>query len=121
MNIGYAKPYGYGTVRIDISNAERIDTEKAYSCEAFNAEPYTGLDVKKEIECYKNHVKKTFGIKLTEQSNIKGLLKIKDSGTRIGDADMTYMDLKEFQGTKDNFVLPRYGKLILKRKDRKEE
>ena len=123
MNVGYAKPYGYGTVNVSLGKVRTIDPEKAYSLDSFCMEPYRdeGEEIKPDefIRRYREYLEKKAGRKIRR---INDFFYMKDSEIRPTEADMAYMELKEHSegNVRNRETLPVPGKLIHKAKRSKE-
>ena len=120
MNIGYAKPYGYGAVKVDRLKVKTIDLEKAYSSDAFTMEPFrdkdTEVNVDAFIEEYQKYLKEKAGDNYKKIGSIRDFFYLKDSANRPAEKDMEYMNLKEHgkNEVRSAATLPTPGKLINK-------
>ena len=123
MNIGKAKAWGYGRVKLELKRAVKVDAVKSYSLDTFNALPVTeNLDVEGLIGDYKDFMNKKLSSKpLMERKEIKDFFTMKDS-TRIPDNSATrYMTLgNKREGIEDEYikreVLPDIKTVVNKKK-----
>lgn len=105
MNIGKGKPYGYGRIKLDIQDVEKLDTEQAYSTTALILHPMKEImpEVDGMIDAYKVELSAMLGLKdsadLDKLPAIAGLMKMKN-GTKLPDPKkIRYMNInkKEYQ------------------------
>ena len=106
MNIGMAKAWGYGAVKVQIISAKCVDVDKAYDTTqlSLGVLQTESLNIDEYIEYYKKHFEETNHIKLDAQESVKDFLLMKDSN-RIPDyKNIRYMSLekdkKEYQSRK---------------------
>lgn len=106
MNIGMAKAWGYGAVKVQIISAKCVDVDKAYDTTqlSLGVLQTESLNIDEYIEYYKKHFEETNHIKLDAQESVKDFLLMKDS-SRIPDyKNIRYMSLekdkKEYQSRK---------------------
>lgn len=124
QNIGKAKAYGYGRVKISVDKLELFDLEKAYNPSSFIGEACDFLrpvclveQEKKEafIQCFKEEMKKWLGRDVEETCSVKSFLLMKDA-RKIPDAKGTrYMsiDKREFQNrVREKYPLPSIEEVI---------
>lgn len=103
MNIGKGKAYGYGNIKLKITDLKKIDAKEAYSLsEGISLNPFVPVDAGEMIACYKEQMnqflkaqngKKT----IDEMPHIKEFFRMKDS-TCIPDKDqIRYMSIDDYQ------------------------
>lgn len=122
QNIGKAKAYGYGRVKILVDTLEIFDLEKAYDPERLSVQisdflhpVYSGQKKEEYIQCFKEEMRNWLGRDVEETRSVRSFLLMKDS-RKIPKADKTqYMsiDKKEFQDrVRENYPLPTIEKVI---------
>lgn len=80
MNVGRAKPYGYGNISLELISAKRLDMQQAYSLECLNLNPFEDINVEDAIQAYKSHINAFLkGKKIDSLASIKQFFKMKDS------------------------------------------
>lgn len=108
QNIGKAKPYGYGRVKIKIKDLEIFSPEKAYNIEQFSLNPYEKRDKEHYIQKFKEEMKQVLKFlelgnsELEEVPNIQEFFWMKDGGKILSKEKTRYMsiDKKEYQSRK---------------------
>jgi len=128
QNIGKAKAYGYGRVKISIDNVEIFKTEEAYDLDKFSLRPFYSIEQREKedyIDCFKAEIRKWLGKEPEEHESIRSFLLMKDS-TRIPDKSKTkYMsierknndgeEVREYQNrVREKYPLPKIDKVIKK-------
>lgn len=113
MNIGKAKAYGYGNIKLSVKEARCINKQKAYQTECLTLNPLEKIEIKPLIDEYKAEIQKFLGSKeLMEWPNIRDFFNMKDV-TKIPDEDtIKYMSItdKDYQNRKK--ALPKVGNVI---------
>lgn len=120
QNIGKAKAYGYGRVKITIDGVEIFKVEEAYDFEQFSLRPFCLIGQEEKegyVNCFKAEMQKWLGRKPEESESIRSFLLMKDSRL-IPDAENTrYMsiDKREYQErVKAKYPLPKIDKVVKK-------
>ncbi len=119
MNIGQAKPYGYGAVKVTIDHVNRMNPEKAYDLMSFTTDIWDvdNVDVDASILEFTSYMEKKLNLgpkRYADQPNIRIFLEMKDPD-RMPDPDkIRYMriDAKEYQNRK---ALPEAEKVMKKK------
>lgn len=110
MNLGKAKAYGYGAVKINIISAKNMDIEKAYSLTEFYLNPYKDIEIDEMINTYKNSINKTLKEqKIDDFLSVKTLLAMKDAEKILDISKTKYMSLDEY---KQKNILPKVTDLV---------
>lgn len=116
MNIGKAKAYGYGNIKLSVKEARCINKQKAYQTECLTLNPLEKIKIKPLIDEYKAEIQKFLGSKdLMEWPNIRDFFNMKDV-TKIPDKNtIKYMSIteKDYQNRKK--ALPKVGNVIKKK------
>ena len=120
MNLGKAKAYGYGAMRLASISARRIDYGKAYGISGLSAiaangtdaggtaavtslfeDPYRDLSVDELVNAYRHYVRKYNGNRDIEQLQlVRDFFAMKDSRLIPGPEATKYMPLEEYQKKK---------------------
>jgi len=113
QNIGLAKPYGFGRVKVeDIElKIENLDTK--YN--SFSFDYFETQDVNKFIDIYKKNFASSYlsGGSLEEQKPVKELMKIKSKLVEESEANnYNYMKLNEFKDKRVLLEILDYERLI---------
>ena len=94
MNIGKAKPYGYGHISLELGRVKRFDMQTAYSLEGLNLDPFKDIDVEDAIRAYKDHINQFLnGKKIDDLTSIKEFFAMKDSTNLPGANKIKYMNI----------------------------
>lgn len=94
QNIGMAKPYGYGRVKIENLSIYAYCLEQLYSSFSLDTTSKEELNINELIQFYKDYVKQNYQINIDEQQNVKELIYMK---THIIEKEKVhYMTLKSF-------------------------
>ena len=104
-NIGKAKAYGYGRIKIDIDTFRLFDLEKLYGSDVLNFNPYDDYTVDKAdefIQIYKDKVSDILKKNIMEVRPIAEFLLMKDAGSFVPEADIRYMDLAQDYRDREN-------------------
>ena len=104
-NIGKAKAYGYGRVKIDIDNLRLFDLEKLYGFDVLDFNPYDDYSMDKVdefIQIYKDKVSKILKSDIMEVRSIAEFLLMKDAGSFVPEGDIRYMDLAHDYRDREN-------------------
>ena len=100
MNIGKAKPYGYGSISLKLTSVKKLDKQKAYSTERLELDPFTDINVEEMIRVYKERMNQFLDkYKIDELPNIKDFFDMKDYTKIPDESKIIYMsiDNKEYQ------------------------
>ena len=100
MNIGKAKPYGYGNIKLDVTEIKEVNMKKAYDLNQLTLDPFEPVDGDALITIYKNKMKEFLGGKKVEEQNcIKEFFAIKDTERMPDESQIRYMEInkKEYQ------------------------
>ena len=100
MNIGKAKPYGYGSISLKLTSVKKLDKQKAYSTERLELDPFTDINVEEMIRIYKERMNQFLDkYKIDELPNIKDFFDMKDYTKIPDESKIIYMsiDNKEYQ------------------------
>ena len=104
MNIGKAKPFGYGNITMKIISVKKLDKDKAYTSENFEFNPFIDVNVEETIQIYKNYIKQEHlgGKEIDQLPSIQQFLLMKNPQAMPDEAAIRYMsiDRKEFQNRK---------------------
>lgn len=101
QNIGKAKPYGYGRIKISIDQLRLYDFAKLYRSDSLDFSPWTefnqpGIDaeLKKWIDCYKNEAAKILNMKnIMDVESIQQFGFMKNSKLMPEEESIRYMEL----------------------------
>lgn len=94
MNIGKAKPYGYGSISVKITSVKKLDKQKAYSLERLELDPLTDIDVAEMIRVYKERMNQFLGKdKIDELPGIKDFFDMKDHSKVPDNSTIKYMSI----------------------------
>lgn len=111
MNIGMAKAYGYGSVKLQLNAVRKVNSGKAYNFDTLALDPFETVDmdtVQEWIDCYKNgmSMSRLNGKSIDAQLHIREFFAMKDGKQIPESRKTTYMSLEEFQDQRrDNAVL----------------
>lgn len=102
MNIGKAKPYGYGSISVKLTSVKKLDKQKAYSLECLNLDPFTDINVEEMIQVYKEHMNQFLGNEIDEYPRIKEFFDMKNHNKMPDGSAIKYMsiDNKDYQNRK---------------------
>ena len=93
MNVGKGKPYGYGMISLQITEAKVVDKKKAYKLDSLNLQPFESIDVENMICCYKEKMKTYLnGKEIDSLPHIKEFFMIKDNVLKNG--KIKYMSIQ---------------------------
>lgn len=105
QNIGKAKPYGYGRIKMKIDSLKLYDYDtQMYCLDAFFLKPFKLVDsnrVDKYIMDYKNYIKEKSQINIEEQASVKEFLMMKNTEQMPNPDKIRYMNLKEYQSRQE--------------------
>lgn len=110
MNVGKAKAYGYGAVKLNLLSVKEFKLSKAYDLSAgLNMFPYEDLEADKMIEKYKREMNKQMGPETIESHpSVVALFMLKDQtkilNRKILNKDTAYMSLKDFERQKKDHI-----------------
>lgn len=98
MNVGKAKSFGYGRIKLNILEAKKVDRKKAYMANSLELEPFEPIEIEKAIKDYKDTINQFTGsVPIDEMPQIKEFFVMKDS-TKIPSENKTrYMNLDEYK------------------------
>lgn len=118
MNLGKAKAFGFGNVKMKLLEVKKLDVRKAYlSGDVLELNPFQPLNADKLIENYKQQMAEQLKLKKLEDSRwISSFFAMKDSGRIPDPKDIRYMsiDKREYQNRKG--ALPTIEEVIKKTK-----
>lgn len=104
MNIGKAKPFGYGNITMKITSVKKLDKDKAYASESFELDPFVDVNVEETIQIYKDYIKQEHlgGKEIDQLPSIQNFLLMKNPEIMPDEAAIRYMsiDRKEYQNRK---------------------
>lgn len=110
MNLGKAKAYGCGAVKINIISAKNVDIEKAYSFTEFHLNPYKDIEVDEMIDIYKTSMNKELKEqKIDNLLSIKSFFDMKNAEKILDESKTVYMSLDDY---KQKNALPKVKDLI---------
>lgn len=115
QNIGKAKPYGYGRVKVTVDKVAIFQLDQAYDLEQFLFKPWKTVNKDPYVQSFKNVIQKWKGREIETIPSIREFLLMKDS-TKIPVSENTrYMsiDTKEYQKRKTT-MLPKIDEIIKK-------
>ncbi len=104
QNVGLAKPYGFGRIKVENIDLYVEDIDKKYG--SFSFDYMIKKDIDKFIEIFKNYFskEKLNGRSIDEEKSIKELMFIKKKIIDVSQSnDFRYMELNEFRSKK---ILP---------------
>ena len=104
MNIGKGKPYGMGSIKVEVSKVRIFDANKAYSLDEFCLSPYIEAETSEYIDLYKNHLKSVMGINWELNPTISAFFLMKDSTRVPANKNTKYMSLSDFKAQKKGRV-----------------
>lgn len=114
MNVGKAKAFGYGCISLEITEAKRLDLEKAYAQEnMLDLNPFQPICVEEAIEDYKAGINRFLGSRtIDELPQIKDFFMMKDSTLIPNNKEIRYMsiDAREYQSREA--VLPSVSSVV---------
>lgn len=117
MNIGKAKPFGYGNITMKIISVKKLDKDKAYASENFELDPFMDVNVEETIQIYKDYIKQEYleGKEIDQLPSIRNFFLMKNSQVMPDEAAIRYMsiDRKEYQNRKN--PLPSIKETICKK------
>lgn len=95
MNVGKAKPYGYGQIQVDILEAREMERNLAYKSDVLSLDPFRPVEVENSIRFYKDTVNAFLGTRsIDEMPHIKEFFAMKDAAMIPDNAETRYMKLK---------------------------
>ena len=99
MNIGMAKPLGYGQIAVAIRQVRRVDEEKAYDLDELCLSPWDNdVDVDGLIDEYKVWIGKKLGVKdVMNTPTFKAFFAMKDDANKPKSDKTRYMALEEYR------------------------
>lgn len=127
MNIGKAKPYGYGRIAVSLESVKKLDKQKAYSLEQLELNPYEELDendIASLIQAYKAHInqylEKHKMKKIEELAFIRDFFSMKNNERKPDAEKIRYMsiDRSEYQSRKK--ALPSVTEILPPVKEKSE-
>lgn len=130
MNIGKAKPYGYGRIAVNLESVKKLDKQKAYSLEQLELNPYEELDendIASLIQAYKDHInqylEKHKMKKIEELAFIRDFFSMKNNEQKPDAGKIRYMsiDRDEYQSRKKaKKALPSVTEMLPPAKEKSE-
>src|SRR5699024_379901 len=116
-NIGKAKAYGFGRIKITINKLELFDLEDAYNLDEFSFKPVKEEIGESYIQDFKEEMKRWLKKEIEEMPNIQDFFSMKDSSKIPGNDQTRYMsiDNDEYQErVNNNIPLPTIKEVIEK-------
>lgn len=100
LNIGKAKPYGFGRIKINNMKLELLDLRKMYSLDSVDFKPYQFYNLDKideYIENYKKYINAAIekDKDIEEMISLKEFFLMKDAGKIPALADTKYLDIND--------------------------
>lgn len=117
QNIGKAKAYGFGRIKITIDKLELFDLEDAYNLDEFSFKPVKEEIGESYIQDFKEEMKRWLKKEIEEMPNIQDFFSMKDSSKIPGNDQTRYMsiDNDEYQErVNNNIPLPTIKEVIEK-------
>lgn len=114
MNLGKAKSYGYGAVKLNILSIRKFHLGQAYDLSTkLNLCPYEDLDIEQMIEKYKSTINtRLVSGNIEKYPSVIALFTMKDQTKILNNNKTSYMNLKEFGNQKNTCAaLPHLAKL----------
>lgn len=94
MNIGKAKSYGYGAIKLTLGKIRILNWENAYSLDALSMAPWDDdVDVDKYVEDFKRALYSDTDGRYREPPHIKDFFAMKDSSRMPNPADIRFMSI----------------------------
>ncbi len=99
MNIGKAKAFGYGSIRLELTDARIYDQARACDLNTLQLDPWQPVDTDELIGEYRQMLKSQLGKDPEGHAPIRTLLDMKDPGKMPDPEKIRFMDLnrKEYQ------------------------
>lgn len=104
MNVGKAKAYGYGNIKVKLQSAKKVDMKKAYATSEFCFDPFEDINISECIGYYKACMKDYLdGKELETLPSIKEFFDMKNSKIMPDPKKIRYMDInnREYQNRKE--------------------
>jgi len=127
MNIGKAKPYGYGKISVNVESVKRLDKHKAYSLEQLELNPYKELDtstIDALIQAYKDHInqylEKHKMKKIEELGFIQDFFSIKNDTVKPAPNKIRYMNIDKGDYKNRKTPLPTIKEIISSAEEEQE-
>lgn len=115
MNVGKAKPYGYGNISLDLTSAKRLDMQQAYSLEGLNLDPFIDINVEEAIRAYRKHINGFLeGSSIDELSSIREFFAMKNFADIPSEDKIKYMSIDEGDYQNRRRPLQSVGEVIKK-------
>ena len=109
QNIGMAKAYGFGKIKVSIDSAVFVNMEKAFACDVDEFfDIYEPIDIEGKVEKYKTTISNLTGIDVRCSKQITDFLQMKNGKEIPDEENIRYMTLDEF-GDNDNKKMPLLG------------
>lgn len=103
MNVGKAKPYGYGSISMKLTSVKTLNKRKAYSLDDLELAPFEDVNVTELIQTYKNKMKEFLrGREIDKLTSIKEFFAMKDYTRKPEPQKIQYMSIddKDYQNRK---------------------
>lgn len=116
MNVGKAKAFGYGNIKLSVKEVKCINKQKAYQTESLYLDPFEKIEINPLIQEYKKEIKKFLGDKEVDKlSYIQDFFRMKDASQMPDKDDIRYMSIdgREYQNRKK--ALPTVKEVINKK------
>ena len=123
QNIGKAKAYGFGRIKITIDKLELFDLEDAYNLNKFSFNPVREEMGESYIQDFKEEMKRWLKKEIEEMPNIQDFFSMKDSSKIPGNDQTRYMSIDdgEYQErVNKNYPLPTVKQVIEQSRSKKK-
>ena len=113
MNIGKAKPFGYGNISVELREVKQFIQSKAYGLDCLDLNPFEPLDVAKLIGEYKEHINQFLvGRQIEDLESIREFFAMKNPDIMPDKDKIEYMSIekKAYQNRKK--ALPLVKELV---------
>lgn len=116
MNVGKAKSYGYGRIKVSDVACNVVNLEKAYKDLDMSSfmNPYRSVDIDETIAYYKNCMKEQGKINIDHLKSTKEFLAMKNCNNLPDKKDRQYMTLKDYRNRKGK-ALPSINQVLEKK------
>ncbi len=117
MNVGKAKSYGYGRIKVSNVTCNIMDLEKAYNASdmIYFMNPFQSVDIDETIAYYKKRLKEQGKIDIDRLKSVKEFFAMKNCNNLPDKKDRHYMALKDYRNRKGR-ALPTVEEVLNKKK-----
>lgn len=119
MNVGKAKSYGYGRIKISDVSCSVMNLEKAYKDSDMTSfmSPYQSVDINETIAYYKNRMKEQGKINIDNLTSTKEFFAMKNTNNLPDKKDRQYMSLEHYKAKyRKGRALPTVEQVLKKKK-----